>query len=147
MYYNLEYSMVDVDVKLTFESGYVGAWIINKGVKTYCKIDNNVLNVKVSAWDGVFVIPVKEKVSLSVVTINDFNVENNSISWSSVENAYAYEVLVERDGKVIFSGITFDNKITLDKLVYGNYVVTVTARNDGVYNSSVAKKEFVYSHS
>ena len=135
-YVNLAYTNVAFDVKLTFDSGYVGAWVINKGVKTYQALTDNALTLNVAAWDGAFVIPVKAQASLGAVTVNGFDKETSSVSWNKVDNAYAYDVVITRGGETVVDTVVFDTKITLDKVVFGDYTVTVTARNDGQYQSS-----------
>ena len=141
-YVNLAYTNVAFDVKLTFDSGYVGAWIINKGVKTYQALTDNAMTLNVAAWDGAFVIPVKAQASLGAVTVNGFDKETSSVSWNAVDNAYAYEVVITRDDETVVDTVVFDTKITLDKVVFGNYTVTVTARNDGQYQSSSGTNTF-----
>ena len=141
-YVNLAYSNVAFDVKLTFDSGYVGAWIINKGVKTYQALTDNALTLNVAAWDGVFVIPVKAQASLGAVTVNGFDKETSSVSWDKVDNAYAYDVVITRDGETVVDTVVFDTKFVLDEVVLGDYEVTVTARNDGQYQSSSGTKAF-----
>ena len=135
-YINLAYSNVAFDVKLTFDSGYVGAWIINKGVKTYQALTDNALTLNVAAWDGAFVIPVKAQTSLGAVTVNGFDKASSSVSWNAVENAYAYDVVITRDDEEIVNTVVFDTKFVLDEVVFGDYKVTVTARNDGQYQAS-----------
>ena len=141
-YVNLAYSQTAFDVKLTFDSGYVGAWIINKGVKTYQSLTDNALTLNVAAWDGAFVIPVKAQTSLGVVTVNGFDKASSSVSWNAVENAYAYDVVITRDGEEIVNTVVFDTKLVLDEVVFGDYKVTVTARNDGQYQASSGTKTF-----
>ena len=141
-YVNLAYTNVAFDVKLTFDSGYVGAWIINKGVKTYQALTDNALTLTVAAWDGAFVIPVKAQASLGAVTVNGFEKADNSVSWNEVENAYAYEVVITRDGETVVDTVVFDTKIVLDEVIFGDYVVTVTARNDGQYQASTGTTTF-----
>ena len=141
-YYNLGYDMVNVDVTLTFESKYVGAWVINKGVKEYIPLVGNKLNLTVDAWNGLFVIPVEEQISLGEITIGKFDSKTSSISWSKVDNAYAYEVVVTRDGKEILKTIVKENQIAIDNVAFGEYTITVTARNDRNYKQSKATKQF-----
>ena len=135
-YVNLAYSQAAFDVKLTFDSGYVGAWVINKGVKTYQALTDNALTLNVAAWDGAFVIPVKAQASLGAVTVNGFEKADNSVSWDAVENAYAYDIVITCDGETVVDTVVFDTKLVLDKVALGDYVVTVTARNDGQYQAS-----------
>ena len=141
-YVNLAYTNEAFDVKLTFDSGYIGAWVINKGVKTYQALTNNALTLNVAAWDGAFVIPVKAQTSVGTVTVNGFAKETSSVSWNEVENAYAYEVVITRDGKTVVDTVVFDTTLVLDEVVFGDYVVTVTARNDGQYQSSTGTVSF-----
>ncbi|MBE5741985.1 MAG: hypothetical protein E7360_01540 [Clostridiales bacterium] len=141
-YVNLAYTNVAFNVKLTFDSGYVGAWIINKGVKTYQALTDNALTLNVAAWDGAFVIPVKAQGNLGTVTVNGFEKEDNSVSWNAVENAYAYEVVITRDGEKVVDTVVFDTKYVFDEVVFGDYVVTVTARNDGQYQASSGTSTF-----
>ncbi len=133
---NLAYSQTEFDVKLTFDSGYIGAWVINKGVKKYYELTDNALTLNIAAWDGAFVIPVKAQTNLGAVTVNGFDKADNSVSWNAVENAYAYEVVITRDGETVVDTVVFDTKFVLDEVVFGDYVVTVTARNDGQYQAS-----------
>ena len=141
-YCNLAYSQTTFNVKLTFDSGYTGVWVINKGVKTYQALTNNALTLNIAEWDGAFVIPVKAQASLDAVTVNGFDKADNSISWNAVTNAYAYDVVITRDGKEIVNTVVFDTKFVLDEVVFGDYVVTVTARNDGQYQASSKTEEF-----
>ena len=141
-YVNLAYSQSAFDVKLTFDSGYIGAWVINKGVKTYQSLTDNALTLNVAAWDGAFVIPVKAKASLGAVTVNGFEKADNSVSWNAVENAYAYDVVITLDGETVVDTVVFDTKLVLGEVVFGDYVVTVTARNDGQYQASSGTATF-----
>ena len=141
-YVNLAYAQTAFDVKLTFDSGYTGVWVINQNGKNYYNLTNNAYTLNIAAWDGAFVIPVKAQTSLGTVTVNGFDKADNSVSWNAVDNAYAYDVVITRDGEEILNTVVFDTKITLDKVVFGDYVVTVTARNDGQYQSSSGTNTF-----
>ncbi len=141
-FHNISYTMNDAEVTLEFDGGYVGAWVINRGVKTYNPLSNNQLTVDVKAWDGVFVIPVKAKGNqLATATIDGFDKATSSVVWNSVENASAYEVVITRDGKTLVDTIVFDSQkdgsgklsVALNDLVFGEYTVKITARNDGLF--------------
>ena len=141
-YVNLAYENVAFDVKLTFDDGYTGVWVINQGVKEYHDLTDNAYTLNIAAWDGAFVIPVKAQASLDAVTVNGFDKADNSISWNAVTNAYAYDVVITRDGETVVDTVVFDTKLVLDEVVFGAYVVTVTARNDGQYQASSGTGKF-----
>ena len=134
-YANLEYSMVDIGVTLTFDSGYTGVIVIDGGVKSYHALTNNQLTLTVGAWEGVFVIPVKAQTQLSSVT--GLTENEGVITWNAVEEANAYEVVVTYEGEEIIHTTVTDTTFTMDRLL-GDYTITVYAKNDGKYKKSNA---------
>ena len=127
---NLSYSMVDVDVTLTFDAGYAGVIVIDQGVRTYHALINNKLSLTVGAWEGVFVIPVKAQTQLSGVTGLVWD-NNNVLTWNGVVGANAYEVVITRNGVNYLSTTVTDTELNLGDKVLGDYVVNVYAKNDG----------------
>jgi hypothetical protein len=134
-YANLKYTMEDVGLTLTFDSGYVGAIVIDNGVKTYHTLSDNKLNIDVEAWEGVFVIPVKAQSALSFEG-GQITVDNGVIAWPKANNAEVYEVVISRGENVIFETLVKANSLDLGYRIYGDYTVKVTARNDGRYTSA-----------
>ena len=51
-------------------------------------------------------------------------------------------MVITRDGKTVVDTVVFDTTLVLDEVVFGDYVVTVTARNDGQYQSSTGTESF-----
>ena len=131
--YDLEYSMADIGVTLTFDGGYAGVIVIKNGVKSYHALTDNQLTLTVGAWEGVFVIPVKAQTQLASVTGLTENA--GVITWDAVDNANAYEVVVRYEGKEIINVTVTDTTFAMDRLL-GNYTITVYAKNDGRYIKS-----------
>jgi hypothetical protein len=135
-YANLTYSMVDIGVTLTFDSGYVGAIVIDSGVKSYHALTNNQLTLTVGAWEGVFVIPVKAQTQLNSVASAAY--ANDCLTWSQVDGANAYEIVVtDANGNEILHTVTAETSLVFPKRI-GEYMVRIYAKNDGRYVQSNA---------
>ncbi len=136
-YANLTYSMVDIEVTLTFDAGYAGVIVIDEGVQRYETLTNNQLTLTIGQWKGVFVIPVKAQTQLSSVTGLAWS-NDNVLTWNAVSDANAYEVVITRNGEDFLSTTVTSNSLDLGDKVLGEYVVTVYAKNDGKAMKSVA---------